>query len=415
MKKIVIIGGGFAGLTLARKIDKKLFNVTIIDRNNYHQFQPLLYQVVMSGIEPESICFPLRRIFNGCNITYHMADVQSIDRAAKQVRTDIGNIDYDYLVIATGAQTNYFNNSRIAGSSFPVKSVEDALRLRCRIQENLEAAAVERANIQPEQLLNIMIVGGGASGVEIAGALAEMKRYVVKRDFSEYIADSLHITLVEGADRLLTAMSERSSAYALTSLCKMGVEVMLNTRVKDYDGTTAVMDNGDSYHIGLLIWVSGVTVGRIEGIPDQTIGPSGRVIVDRYSRLSCDDSVFAIGDVSIMSSAEGFLHHPQVAPVAIQQAKTLARNFSALSHHCEMLPFVYKNRGSMATIGRNKAVVDIGKFNMHGFIAWVAWLTIHLRSNLGLRNKIIVLINWVWNYFSYHKAIGLILFKQKKS
>lgn len=414
MKKVVIIGGGFAGIALARKLDKRLFDVTIIDKNNYHQFQPLLYQVAISGIEPGSICFPLRGVFGKVGVSFILANVESIDIEQKCLSTSVGEVKYDYLVIAAGTTTNFFGNSQFSEQTFPMKNTEDALWLRSRILQNLEEASLSKDPTERKRLLSIAIVGGGATGVEIAGALAELKRYVIPRDFPELAEDSLNIHLIEGSNKLLGAMSEKSSAYALKSLQRLGINVVLGKLVTEFDGRTASLKDGSKLELGLLIWVSGVTAIRFNGIPDNCIGAGGRIITNLYSQLESEPSVFAIGDIAIARKDGDFIRDPQVAPVAIQQAKTLAKNLVAIEKGTQLTEFRYKNPGAMATIGRNKAVADINGHHLKGFFAWLAWLVIHLRSILGVRNKIIVLVDWIWNYFSFGKSTGLIMFRRAK-
>ncbi len=414
MRNVVIIGCGFAGLTLARKINKKLFNVTIVDRNNYHQFPPLLYQVAISGMEPGSICFPIRGVFAKSGVRFCMAEVQGIDREEKKIHTSAGEIGYDYLVIAAGSTTNYFGNEQIKRNAFPMKSAEDALALRNRVLGNLEAASFEKDVFKRECLLSIVIVGGGATGVEIAGALSELKRYVLPEDFPELSGNSLKIYLIEGSGKLLKVMSRQSSRYALDSLLKMGVDIKLGNVVTGYDGTVAVLNDGSCINTALLIWVSGVTAERITGIPYEAAGPGGRIITDIYARTEWDVSVFAIGDIAVTRSAGNFIADPQVAPVAVQQAENLAFNFRAIETGGRLRPFVYKNSGSMATIGRNRAVADIGKLHLNGRFAWLVWLIIHLRPILGVKNKIIILLDWIWNYFSYRSSMGLIFRGEEK-
>lgn len=414
MKKVIIIGCGFAGLTLARKLDKHLFTVTIVDKNNYHQFPPLLYQVAISGMEPNSICFPIRNVFAKSGVKFRMAEVISIDRENKCVHTTEGDLAYDYLVIATGTTTNYYGNEQIKANAFPMKSASDAITLRNKVLLNIEEATRVTDTLRKESLMRVLIVGGGATGVEIAGALSELKQYALPREFPELTGYPLHIYLAEGSDRLLRSMSEKSSEYALSSLQKMGVEVRLNQLVTGYDGTTALFGDGSSLRTSLLVWVSGVAGKRINGLPDDATGPGERILTDSYSRLECDENIFAIGDMSVIRK-DGELHpDPQLAPVAIQQARTLAFNLKAWETGMPLRPFVYKNPGSMATIGRNKAVADLGKLHLNGIVAWLAWLIIHLRSILGVRNKIVILIDWIWNYFSYRHSIGLILWSEKK-
>lgn len=414
MKKVVIIGGGFAGIALARKLDKRIFDVTIIDKNNYHQFQPLLYQVAISGIEPGSICFPLRGVFGRSGVSFILSTVESIDFDNKCISTSVGKIEYDYLVIAAGTTTNFFGNSQISEQTFPMKSAEDALWLRSRILQNLEAASLCKDPTERKRLLNIAIVGGGATGVEIAGALAELKRYVIQRDFPELAKSDINIHLIEGSGKLLGVMSEKSSIYALQSLQQLGINVVLGKLVTDFDGRTASLNDGSKLELGLLIWVSGVTAIRFNGIPDNCIGAGGRIITNVYSQVETQPSVFAIGDIAIARKDDNFIGDPQVAPVAIQQAKRLAKNLLTIEKGGQLIEFKYKNPGAMATIGRNKAVADINGLHLKGFFAWLAWLVIHLRSILGVRNKIIVLVDWIWNYFSFGKSTGLIMFRRAK-
>lgn len=414
MRKVVIIGCGFAGLTLARKLDKKIFSVTVVDKNNYHQFPPLLYQVAISGMEPGSICFPIRSVFAKSGIRFSMAAVLEIDRDRKKIRTSTGEIGYDYLVIAAGTTTNYFGNEQIRKNAFPMKTAEDALELRNRVLCNLEDAVIEKDPQRRECLLNVVIVGGGATGVEIAGALSELRKYVVPDDFPELAGLTFRIHLVEGSGKLLKALSGRSSEYALHSLREMGVDVRLGNLVTGYDGHTAVLNDGTSIPTALLIWVSGVTAERLGGIPDTALGPGGRIITDTYSCSEWDASVFAVGDIAITRLNGTFIADPQVAPVAIQQARNLAFNFKAMERGGALHPFVYKNPGTMATIGRNRAVADIGKLHLNGLFAWLAWLVIHLRAILGVKNKIIILLDWIWNYFSFRNSIGLIFHRDQK-
>lgn len=417
MKKVVIIGAGFGGLAAARKLDKKQFQVTLIDKNNFHQFQPLLYQVAIAGIDAEAICFPIRGATANQAIKFVMATLTAIDPDKRQVITNAGDFQYDYLIIAAGTTTNYHGNTQIAHHSTPMKSAQDAITLRNKILSQLEQQAA-KANPQP---LNIVVVGGGATGVEIAGSLSELKAYVIPREFAELPAGNIKITLVEGSPKVLGAMSAKSSAYALKSLVKMGVEVRLSTLVTAYDGQKAVMKSAasggasggaseETIETPLLIWVSGVAAQKIDGVPESAIGPEGRIITDSNCRLISHPNIAAIGDIAIIQNADAsFNKLPQVAPVAMQQAATVASNILKTEKELTLTEFRYKDSGSMATIGRNRAVADIGAIHLSGFIAWAAWLIIHLRSILGVRNKIVVLINWIWDYFSYRKSTGIII------
>ena len=415
-KQIIIIGGGFAGLRLATDLDDRLFDVTLIDNNNYHQFQPLIYQVSSSGLEASSICFPFRKIFSKRkNITFRFAKVLSVNPINNSVETNIGNMTYDFLVIATGTTTNFFGNETFSKNFLPMKSVEEAMLVRNKILLQLEKASITSDRQLREKLLNIVIVGGGATGVEVAGILSEMQHYVIPKDYHELNSHNLCIYLIEASPRLLGAMSEKSSLSAYDFLKSMGVEIMLNTRVVDYENEVVKMNNGTTIPSSLVIWVSGVTANVINGIPPQSIGKGGRIITNNTLTVKGFNDIYAIGDVAFIEGDTNYPNgHPQVAQVAIQQAKLLAKNLNTLSTGQTVLPFTYRNMGSLATIGRNKAVADLPGIHFNGFTAWFVWLVIHLRSILGVKNKIFVLLDWMWNYFSYNRSIRMIIFRGKR-
>ncbi|MGL4994128.1 MAG: NAD(P)/FAD-dependent oxidoreductase [Bacteroidales bacterium] len=415
-KRIVIVGGGFAGLRLASDLDDKIFDVTLVDKNNYHQFQPLLYQVTSSGLEASSICFPFRKVFSKKkNVSFLLAEVLSFDSQKKNLNTSIGEINYDYLVIATGTKTMFFGNESLEKNALSMKTAEEAMLVRNKILMQLERAALSESLIEKEKLLNIVIVGGGATGVEVAGVLSEMKRYVIPKYYSELSPYNLHIYLIEASSKLLGAMSEEASNASLTFLRSMGVDVMLDSKVIEYEHDVVKLSTGDSIVSSLVIWVSGVTGNLFNGISSESIGRGNRIITNSSLAINGVNSVFAIGDVALVSGAKDYPNgHPQVAQVAIQQGKLLAKNLARAENGKQMLPFSYLDMGSLATVGRNKAVADLPGIKIRGFFAWVIWLVVHLRSILGVKNKISVLMDWMWNYFSYGRSIRMMIFKGKR-
>ena len=413
-KRVVIVGCGLGGLKLAMSLRHAGLQVVVVDRNNYNQFPPLIYQVASAGLEPSNIAFPIRRLFQDYgNYYFRMADVKSIDNDEKSISTSIGTIHYDYLVLSMGATTNFFGNKNVERNAFPMKTVEDAMALRNHLLHNLEIAETETSATKRQKYMNVVIVGGGPSGVEIAGALAEMKRFVVPRDYPD-LADRMHIYLVNAGDRLLKAMDAKSSAEAEKYLKRMGVHVRNGWRVTDYDGSVVTMDNGQTIDSACVVWVSGVRANAIGGIPADAVGHAGRLICDRMNRVKGLKDVFAIGDQSIIEGdPEWKLGHPQLAQVALQQAANVARNIIREEHGETLRPFVYKNLGTMATIGRKAAVAEIGKWKFGGLTAWLLWLVVHLRSILGVKNKFFVLLNWMWNYVNYKQSLRLILRSKK--
>lgn len=414
-KRIVIIGGGFAGLTLADKLDYSIFQVVLIDKNNYHQFQPLLYQVATSGLQVSSIVFPFRKIFRKHkDLYFRLAEVKSIDTTNQSVDTSIGKISYDYLVIAGGTTTNFFGNQTIERKALAMKTAEEALKLRNTILLNLEEALNTVNPSEKEALMNIVIVGGGATGVEIAGALAEMKRFMIPKDYPDLHASEINIYLIEGSNQLLAAMSEGASVNSRLSLEKMGVKVLLNKKVVDYKNDQVICDDGNSIRAKTLIWVSGVIANSFEGIQPELLGRGKRIMVNEYNQVNGFDNVFAIGDICLQTEKNYPNGHPQVAPVAMQQGTLLAWNLKNLHQKKSIKAFKYNNQGTLATIGRNKAVADIRNIHLRGFTAWAVWMLVHLRSILGVRNKIVVLLDWVWNYFTYDRATRYIMFSPDK-
>lgn len=410
-KRVVIVGGGLGGLELAFKLVGSDFQVVLVDKNNYHQFPPLIYQVASAGLEPSSISFPFRRLFQGQkDFFFRMAEVKAVDAAGKKIATSVGDIHYDYLVLAAGARTNFFGNKEIEAATLPMKSVSEAMRLRNTILRNLEKAETEEDPVRRQALMNIVVVGGGASGVEIAGAVAEMKKNILARDYPDLDASQMHIYLVNAGKRLLAAMDPVSSARAERDLKELHVHIRQPQFATEYKDGILKTSAGLEIPARTVIWVSGICANTIEGLPVESIGHAGRILTDRFCRVKGVQDVFAIGDQSLIEGDEDYpLGHPQLAQVAMQQAKTVAENLKAAQKGLAGKPFKYRNLGVMATIGRNHAVAGIGGRKFGGFAAWVLWLVVHLRSILGVKNKAFILLNWVWNYLNYKQSLRLIL------
>lgn len=407
--RIVIIGAGFAGINLALRLPTKYYQVVIIDRNNFHQFQPLLYQVAMSGIEPSSIAFPLRRLFSGKkNVHIRVAELLSINPVQKNLNTSEGLVNYDILVLATGVTTNYFGNTLIESNVYSLKSVSDALFLRNAILTDLEKALTIREDDLRQSHIDMVIVGGGPTGVEMAGSLAEMRKFILPHEYPELNAAEMDIYLIEGTQRLLASMSEEASLKSKEYLEKMGVQVMTETRVTNYDGNEISLNNGKKLYARKVIWAAGIIGKKIEGIPEGAYAKGNRIMTNTFNQVEGVENVYAIGDNTYME--EGiYKGHPQVAQPAIQEAKRLAKNFLALAEGNPMTPFKYRDLGSLATIGRNKAVADLPFVKTQGFIAWILWLVVHLKSILGVKNQIFVLLNWVWSYVTMDQSLRIIV------
>ena len=417
-KRVVIVGGGLGGLRLAEDLYGSGMQVVLIDKNNFHQFPPLIYQIASAGIDPSSISFPFRQIFRKRKDFYfRMAEARMVDTEKKILQTSIGKIDYDYLVLAAGATTNFFGNKNIEEWAIPMKTVPEAMGLRNALLSNLERALTCATEEERQELLNVVIVGGGATGVEIAGALAEMRRYVIPYDYPDMDSSLMHIYLIEAGDRLLAGLSQESSQKAYEFLKSMGVDIQFGKMVTDYRDHKVVMKDGTEIPTRTFLWVSGIRANAMPGIDENHLGRGFRFKVDEYNRIPGVEDVFAIGDQCLQTSDAAYPNgHPQVAQVAIQQAKNLAKNLKLINQGAdssELTAFHYKNLGSMATIGRNKAVVEIGKFRSQGFFAWVLWLVVHLRSILGVKNKMMVLLNWLWKYVSYNDSIRMITYATK--
>jgi NADH dehydrogenase len=412
--QVVIIGGGFGGLRLARKLQNKPgIEVLLIDRFNYHQFQPLFYQVATAGLDASNISFPLRKVFHRSkNIRFRMAQVTGIDCAAKTVQTSIGTVSYDQLVLATGAGNNFFGNQNLEKFCFPMKSTVEALQLRHRMLHNFEDALVATTETEVQSLLNVVVVGGGPTGVELSGAIADMKKYVLPKDYKELDFSKMHIYLLEGSSRTLGAMSEKSSIQSKQYLEKLGVTVYTNTFLKDYDGETVVLQDGRSIPSKLVIWAAGIKGNIPAGIEKELIAKGNRIKINASCKVNGMDSVYTIGDLAYLEDENFPNGLPQVAPVAIQQADVVAHNLIRLemkSGPKQFRQFRYNDKGSMATIGRNLAVVDVNKkIHFKGFFAWLIWMGLHLMLILGVKNRFFVFSNWLYNYFTYDQNLRLI-------
>jgi NADH dehydrogenase len=409
LPRIVIVGGGFGGLNLAKGLSKAKAQVVLLDKNNFHTFQPLLYQVATAGLEPDSIAGPLRKSFEGNpNYFFRMVKVTGIDPAQNLVETTVGNLSYDYLVLANGSVTNYFNKKDFRPKVLPLKRVVHALDVRSHILQNFEQAVMTKDQNEFEKMMNIVVVGGGPTGVEVSGALAELRRFILPKDYPDLDFSKMRIHLIEGSDRLLNGMSDFAGREALNYIKKMGIEVQLNTFVEDYDGDTVKLNNG-TIETATVVWSAGVRGNVVNGLDASSVERS-RILVNPFNTVKGTENVFAIGDVAMMQSGDFPNGHPMVAPVAMQQGRHLAKNLMGRIQGKEMEPFKYFDKGSMATIGKNKAVVDMPN-GMHfkGFFAWLIWMFVHIMYLIGFRNKLITLNNWIWSYFTYDKGTRLII------
>lgn len=409
--RIVVIGGGFAGISFIKQLKKAEVQIILVDRHNYHTFQPLLYQVSTASLEPDSIAYPLRKIFRGYkNFHFRMAEVEHVNTNEKIISTSIGSLPYDYLILATGTKTNYFGSESIAKNSMPMKTVPQALDIRSLILQNIEAADMAMDANDRKRFLNFVIAGAGPTGVELAGALAEFRRGILENDYPELDEEDMEVHLVEGQDRILPPMSEPVSEKAKKFLEEMGVKIHLNTLISEYDGTTVATKDGKKIRTATFIWAAGVTGAPVDGLrAEALIGRINRYRVDRFNKIEIYDDIYALGDIAVMATEKYPKGHPQVAQPAIQQGKQLGKNFKKLLKGKIMEPFEYNDKGTMATVGRNKAVVDIGKFHFGGAIAWFIWMFVHLWFLVGFRNRVVTFFNWTYNYINYDKAARLII------
>jgi NADH dehydrogenase len=416
--KIVIIGGGFAGINLAKALLKcKESQVVLVDKNNYNFFPPLIYQVGTAFLEPSSISYPFRKFFAGKkNLNFRLGEFQRVIPAENRIILDNGELNYDYLVFATGTETNYFGMENVKRNAIPMKTLNDAIDMRNRLLQSMEEAAICKDKKEKRKLLNIVVAGGGPTGVEVSGMFAEMRKEIVAKEYPELLTTVSNIYLVDGGNALLAPMSEASQKDTLEALTKMGVIVKLNARVKDYDGDTVYFADGQTIEAKNLIWAAGVTAMIFEGIPTESYGNGKRMITDAFNKVINTDNIFAIGDTCLLTSDKKFPNgHPQVAQVAIQQGLNLAKNFTLLKEKSKLLkPFLYNDKGSMAIIGKNKAVVDLPNAHFKGFFAWVVWLFVHLFSLITYRNRLQTFYNWMIAYFSKDQPLRMIIRPNKK-
>ena len=419
VQTVVIIGGGFGGLRLARKLSKKKsFDITLIDRFNFHQFQPLFYQVATAGLDASNISFPLRKVFHKeKNIHFRMAEVKSVDIAQKKVIADVEIFPYDVLVLATGADTNFFGNEELKSHAYPMKSTVEALQIKYRLLKNIEDALYAKDEKELQSLMTIVIVGGGPTGVEMSGAIADMRRFVLPKDYPELDFNKMKIYLLEGSPRTLAAMSEKSSHDSFEYLKKLNVIVKTGTVVKNYDGSTVTMQSGETIESSMVIWAAGIKGNVPEGVDKSIIVKGNRITVDRFNKVKGTENIYAIGDVAYMETEKYPHGHPQVASVAIAQGTVLSDNLIRLEKNLSMKEFEYHDKGTMATVGRNLAVVDIPKPKLHfkGFFAWLIWMGLHLFLLLGVKNRVAVFFNWMYNYITYDQNLRLIFRAFKKS
>jgi NADH dehydrogenase len=412
-RQVIVVGGGFAGIQFIKTLNEKLFDIILIDKINHHQFQPLFYQVATSQLEPSSISFPLRNIFkNKINVQIRLATVFSINQTQNTIATSIGNFDYDYLVIAVGCSTNFFGNETIKQNALTLKSTGDAITIRNHILQTFENI-ISASEAEKESLFNFVIVGAGPTGVEMAGAFAEIKKDVLPKDYRGIDFSRLNIMVVEGTKNTLNTMSVDSQIASRNYLEKMGVKIYNETFVKNYDGNILTLSTGATIKTKTVIWAAGVTGNKIVGIKPETITPTNRIKVNRINEVLESKNVFAIGDIAFMETPLYPKSHPQLANVAINQAKTLAKNLKCLVLNKPTKNFEYKDLGSMATIGRNKAVVDLPFIHFKGHFAWLVWIFVHLMLILSVKNKLIIFINWAWAYATKATSLGLILSPKK--
>ncbi len=414
---MIIIGGGFAGISLAKKLARQKAQVIMLDKHNYHTFQPLLYQVSTGGLEPDSIAYPIRKILsNYSNFFFRLAEVNEIDTENQQVISDIGNLEYDYLVLATGSVTNYFGNKEAEEHSMGMKTIPEALDLRSLILENFEQALLEDSKQRRDALMNFVIVGAGPTGVELAGALAEIKKGILPHDYPDLEVKNVQINLLQATPRVLDAMSEHASRKAEAFLTDLGVNVFVNTPVTSYDGEIVKTNSSLTFRSATVIWAAGVKGATVKGLDaDDFITRMNRIKVNEYNLVKGFENIFAVGDIASMETEDFPQGHPMMAQPAIQQGRHLGDNFERLLSGKAMEPFKYNDKGSMATIGRNKAVVDFNRYKFHGMLAWFLWMFVHLFFLIGFRNRLVVFVNWVYNYIRFDKEARLIIRPYRKN
>ncbi|MCP9756697.1 NAD(P)/FAD-dependent oxidoreductase [Lacihabitans sp. CCS-44] len=410
-KRVVIVGAGFGGLVFAQKIAKQNFQIVLIDKNNYHQFQPLFYQVAMAGLEPSSISFPLRKIFQHMpNVHIRITKVNAVDATKQSISTDLGEISYDYLVLGLGTDTNFFGMQNMIDKAIPMKSVSEAIYLRNRVLQNLEDALTTQDPLEREGLMNMVVVGGGPTGVEVSGTLAEMKKIILPKDYPELDFNLMKIYLFESSPEVLEVMSDQASVKGKEYLEKLGVIIRTGVRIVDFDGEYAYTNTDEKIRTNNVVWAAGVRANGIEGFSSEIFTRGNRIKVNEFNQVEGFQNIFALGDLALMTADSEFPNgHPQMAQPAIQQGKLLAANFSKIINNQSHKPFKYKDLGSMATIGRHLAVVDLPFWKFQGTFAWYVWMFVHLMSILGVKNKILIFINWLWSYITYDQSLRLII------
>lgn len=409
-KRVVIVGGGFGGLKLARKLKNDKFQIVLLDKNNYHLFQPLLYQVATAGIEPSAISFPFRKIFKKRKYFHiRICEAQRVIPEQNVLETSIGTLDYDYLVIATGCYTNYFGNHKMAAQTMSLKTTAEALYNRNQVLESFEKAQNTTDPKEREKLMTFIIVGGGATGIELSGALAEMRKFILPQDYPDLDMKQMRIVLVDAGSHLLSAFSEKSSEEVQDYLARKGVEIKVNAKVVDYENDLLTLGDGTALPSANVYWVAGVKANSLEGLGAEAYGPGNRLKVDAFNRVAGSENIFAIGDTALMVSEDYPRGHPQVVQPAIQQAGLLVHNLNNIEKRLPLKPFVYHNKGSMATVGRNNAIVELKNVRFGGFLAWAVWLFIHLMSIVGVKNKLFIFTDWMWSYFTYDPSLRLII------
>lgn len=408
-KRVVIIGGGFGGMKTAKRLDSKRFQVVMVDRHNFHQFQPLFYQVATAGLEPGAISYPLRKDFRKrTNLHFRMCEAISVDPQKNILNTSIGEIDYDYLIVATGCKTNFFGNKDIERVTFGLKSTADAILMRNRLMLSFEEAITARTDKERTEAMTFVIVGGGASGVELAGALADLRRKVLRKDYPELNINTMEIHLIDGSPRLLAGMSENASEKAAETLERRGVRIKHGVTVTEYTNHTVKTSDGNSIRTRNVFWVAGVVPNSIAGLPESSY-IRGRLVVDDTLKVKNTENIFAIGDTALLMDKEYPKGHPQVAQVAIQMGRTVAHNLNRITRKKEPEHFSYRDKGSLATIGKNAAVADICGMKISGIVAWWLWLFVHIMTIVGIRNRVSIFIDWLWNYINNDVSLRLFI------
>ena len=412
VKKVVVVGGGFAGINLIKKLAKdKRFHITLVDRNNYHFFPPLLYQVSTAFIEPSNISYPFRRMFQEKeNIRFHMGSLQKVNPETNTIETDNGTLSYDYLVLALGTETNFFGMQNVKRSALPMKTIDEALNLRNTLLLNMEKAVRAKDKVERDRMLNIVIAGGGPTGVELAGMLAELGQNIARKEYPEIQDFGTHLYLIDAGSELLSPMSKKAQGEALKVLTNLGVHIILNTAVKDYVDGQVMLADGRTLDTCSLIWASGVVAREVPGLPKEVLGRGRRLLADEYNKVQGTANVFALGDLCLQTHDQRFSNgHPQVAQVAIQGGERLAKNLKRALNGEPMQPFVYKDKGSMAIISKYNAVADLPRFSFTGFFAWLVWLFIHIIPLIGFRNKVELAFSWFWSFLTNDPTLRLII------